>query len=233
MIGRYVLAALVAGLIAGAVLTGLQIWRLSPLIAAAEVYEKADDAACKETMPWMKMCGEDGSKQWQPAPRLSRIAFASAASLLAGGGFAVLLAGLSLLLNVPITKANGWAWGLCGFFAVHLAPSFGLAPEVPGMPVADLVSRQLWWVGCIFATAAAIYCFACRKELWTVALGIILILAPHLIGAPIASETATTVPAALAAEFAAKALASAAVFWLVMGAALGRLLPPIAQRFAS
>ena len=45
MIGRYLLTALVAGLIAGAVLTGLQIWRLSPLIAAAEVYEKADEAA--------------------------------------------------------------------------------------------------------------------------------------------------------------------------------------------
>ena len=235
MIGRYVLTALVAGLIAGAVLTGLQVWRLSPLIAAAEVYEKADDAAlpCKESMPGMKMCADDGSKEWQPAPGLPRIGLTGGASMLAGGGFAVLLAGLSLLLNVPINTTNGWAWGLCGFFAVHLAPSFGLPPEVPGMPVADLAARQIWWVGTIFATSAAIYCFVARPETWVKGLGILLLALPHVIGAPHAAPAASTVPPTLAADFAAKALGAAAIFWLVMGVALGRLLPPIVEKFES
>jgi len=232
MIGRYVLAALVAGLIAGAVLTGLQVWKLSPLIAAAEVYEKAD-GSCKETMPGMKMCADDGSKEWEPAPGLPRLGFTGAASMLAGGGFAILLAGLSLLLNLPITKANGWAWGMAGFAAVHLAPSFGLAPELPGMPVADLAARQLWWLGTIIATVAAIFCFTTRTENWAIALGIALLAAPHLVGAPLAAATTSTVPPELAANFAAKALACAAMFWLVMGLALGRLLPPIVERFES
>ncbi len=238
MIGRYVLAALVAGLIAGAVLTGLQVWRLSPLIAAAEVYEKADDAtktaiageaapACKETMPGMTMCGAE----WEPAPGLPRLGFTGAASLLAGGGFAAVLAGLSLLLNVPITRANGWVWGLSGFFAVHVATGLGLAPEVPGMPVADLAARQIWWVGTIMATGAAIYCFAIRPEPWAKAIGVALLLIPHIIGAPHAPEGATTVPPALAAEFAANAIAAACLFWLVMGWLLGRFLPPIAEKF--
>lgn len=235
MIGRYLLTALVAGLIAGAVLTGLQIWRLSPLIAAAEVYEDADNAAtpCKETMPGMKTCAGDGTKEWEPAPGLAHIGFTGAASLLAGGGFAAILAGLSLLLNVPITKANGWVWGLCGFFAVHLATGFGLAPEIPGMPVADLVARQIWWVGCIIATSAAIYCFAIRSEPWAKALGLALLVAPHIIGAPARALGETSVPPTLAAEFAANAIACAAVFWLIMGVCLGRMIPAVAERFES
>jgi len=232
MIGRYVLAALVAGLIAGAVLTGLQVWKLSPLIAAAEVFEKAD-GACVETMPGMKMCADYGAKEWEPAPGLPRIGFTGAASLLAGGGFALLLAGISLVANLPLAKANGWVWGLCGFFAVHLAPSFGLAPELPGMPVADLAARQIWWLGTIISTAAGIYCFASNKTPWIIGLGAVFILLPHLIGAPLAAQTASTVPPELAAEFAAKALACAAVFWLVMGTALGQLLPPLSEKLES
>ncbi len=238
MIGRYVLAALVAGLLAGAVLTVLQVWRLSPLIATAETYEKVDDAkntstapVCKEAMPSMKMCADKGTPEWEPAPGLPRIGFTGVASLLAGGGFAAILAGLSLLLNVPITRANGWIWGLSGFLAVHLATGFGLAPEIPGMPVADLLARQIWWVGTIVSTAAAIYCFAIRSENWAKAVGVALLFAPHLIGAPIAPDGETSVPPALAAEFAANALACVAIFWLVMGVLLGRFLPAIAERF--
>ena len=245
MIGRFVLAALVAGFLAGGVLMVLQNARLTPLILAAEVYEQADDAkkdavagqeqtaapACKETMPGMKMCPDNGAAEWEPAPGLQRIGLAGVASLLAGGGFAAILAGLSMLLNVPITRANGWIWGLSGFFAVHLATGAGLAPEIPGMPVADLTMRQIWWVGTIIATGGAIYCFAIRKEFWAPFLGVVLLVVPHIIGAPVAPEGETSVPPGLAAEFAANALAAAAVFWLVMGVLLGRFLPPIVEKF--
>jgi len=231
MIGRYVLAALVAGLLAGAVLGALQFWRLAPLIVAAEVYEKGTDSSCKDTMSGMKMCADNGAPEWEPAPGLSRLGFTGAASMLAGGGFAAVLAGLSLLLDAPITRSNGWAWGLAGFFSVHLATGLGLPPELPGMPVADLAARQIWWVGTIIATAIAIYCFAQRKEAWTKPVGLAVLLLPHIIGAPVALEAATSLPPSLAASFAANALASAAVFWLVMGWLLGRLLPPIVERF--
>ncbi len=239
MIGRFVLAALLAGLIAGAVLAVLQNIRLTPLILAAEVFERSDAAAeqalpvCKETMPGIRMCREDGAAEWEPAPGLQRIGLAGVASLLAGGGFAAMLAGLSLLLNVPITRANGWIWGLSGYCAVHLATAAGLAPQLPGLPMADLALRQIWWLGTIVATGAAIYCFAVRREHWAPFLGVVLLALPHIIGAPVAPPGQSSVPPALAASFAANALGCAALFWLLMGVLLGRFLPPISEKFES
>jgi cobalt transporter subunit CbtA len=229
MIGRYVLAALVAGMLAGLVLSGIQYLRLSPLIAAAEVFEKAEAAKpgepCKETMPGITMCHDHGAEAWEPAPGLARIGSTTIASLLAGGGFAAILAGLALLLNIPITRANGWVWGLCGYLSVHVATAAGLAPELPGMPVADLLQRQVWWLGTIIATAVAIYVLTQRSERPWQFSALILLLVPHVIGAPVAAAGETSVPPALAAEFAANALAAAAVFWLVMGTLLGNILP--------
>jgi cobalt transporter subunit CbtA len=231
MIGRYVLAALFAGILAGVLLSGIQYFRLSPLIAAAEVFEEANaaktDEACTETMPGMKMCGEDGAKQWEPAPGLERFGLTSVASLIAGGGFALVLAGLSQLVGIPITRQNGWVWGLLGFLSVHVATGAGLPPEVPGMPVADLLQRQVWWLGTIIATGTAIYLFTQKKAAWAIVFGVVLVAGPHLIGAPQAPHGKTTVPPALAAEFAANAIAAAAVFWVAMGVLLGRLLPHI------
>lgn len=213
MIGRYVLAALVAGMLAGLVLSGIQYLRLSPLIAAAEVYEQAD--ATKH----------DHAEAWEPAPGLGRIGSTTVASLIAGAGFAAILAGLSLLLNTPITRANGWIWGMLGFLTVHVATSAGLPPELPGMPVADLGQRQIWWLGTIFATGAAIYILTQRKETWSPFLAVILAVLPHIIGAPQAGLAPSTLPANLASTFAANAIAAAAVFWLVMGVLLGHILP--------
>lgn len=228
MIGRYVLAALVAGMLAGLVLSSIQYFRLSPLIAAAEVFEKAEVAKpgepCKETMPGMTMCGE-GADAWEPAPGLGRIGSTTVSSIIAGAGFAAILAGLSLLLNIPITKTNGWVWGMMGFLTVHVATSAGLPPELPGMPVAELGTRQIWWLGTIIATSAAIYILTQRKETGAPFLAIVLAALPHIIGAPQAATIASTLPASLASTFAANAIAAAAVFWLVMGVLLGHILP--------
>ncbi len=231
MIGKIVLAALVAGMLAGLALAGIQHVRISPLIAQGEVYEKAAEASspvvaaeaskCVENMPGMKMCPDDGTAEWQPAKGLQRTMFTTVASLLAGGGFAILLAGISLLLGVPITRENGMIWGLCGFLCVAVAPSVGLPPEVPGMPIADLLARQIWWLGTIAATAAAIYLIALRPETWAKIAGVVLIALPHIIGAPQAPDTPTTVPPALAAEFATNSIAAAAVFWCLIGLFLG------------
>jgi cobalt transporter subunit CbtA len=233
MIGRYVLAALVAGMLAGLVLSGIQYLRLSPMILAAEVFETAEPAAagesCKETMPGMTMCHDHGATAWEPAPGLQRFGSTTVASLLAGGGFAAVLAGLSLLLNVPITRANGWIWGTLGFLTVHVATSAGLPPELPGMPVADLAPRQLWWVSTIIATGAAIYLLTQRREIWAPFLAIALAALPHILGAPEAHhQMNSAVPPALASAFAANAIAAAAVFWLVMGVLLGHILPRFA-----
>ena len=223
MIGKIVLAALVAGMLAGLVLAGIQHVRITPLIAQGEVFEKAAEGAvpCVENMLGMTMCSEDGASAWQPADGWQRTLSTTVASVIAGGGFAILLAGISLLIGAPITRANGFVWGLCGFLCVAVAPAAGLAPEVPGMPVADLLARQIWWVGTIVATGAGIYLVALRHEAWAKFVAVALIAAPHIIGAPLAPSGQTLVPPALAAQFASNSIAAAAVFWCLIGLFIG------------
>ena len=240
MTGKIVLAALIAGMLAGVVLAGIQHVRLSPLILQAEVYEKAADAAaeaktaaepaakCAENMPGMTTCNGD-QKPWEPADGIERTLYTTGASMLAGAGFALMLAGISLLIGVPVTPANGLIWGLCGFFAFTIAPGAGLPPEVPGMPIADLLARQIWWVGTVAATGLGLYFIALKRELKWIILAIALIAAPHIIGAPQPPTLETNVPAGLAAEFASNTVAAAAVFWCSIGAFLGLAF----QRYAN
>jgi len=125
---------------------------------------------------------------------------------------------------LPITRQNGLVWGLCGFMAVTLAPAMGLPPELPGMPGGDLVARQIWWIGTIAATGAGIYLIATRSEAWAIALAIVLIGLPHIIGAPAVVQMESAVPPGLAAAFAANAIAANAIFWLLIGQFLGLAL---------
>src|SRR5258708_6973388 len=120
MIGRVLLAALLAGILAGAIAGVLNVIKGAPLIAVAETFENADVAPgdCKETMPGMKDCG---ASEWQPAPGFERSAFTVISTMLAGAGYAALLAGLSLVLAAPLDRRTGLLWGLCGFLAVQVA----------------------------------------------------------------------------------------------------------------
>lgn len=233
MIGRVILAALLAGIAAGLFYGAIQHVRLTPLILEAEKYENAGDghshdhgAAATTTTtteqapaPAVEPAAEE--EAWAPADGAERTVFTFLASILAGAGFAALLAGLSILSGVKITPRNGVLWGLAGFLAVHLAPAAGLAPELPGMPAADLLARQVWWVGTIIATGVGIWLFTQRDESWAKIAAIVIVALPHIIGAPQPPTHESGVPAGLSAEFAANTLAAAAVLWLAIGGFLG------------
>jgi cobalt transporter subunit CbtA len=137
----------------------------------------------------------------------------------------LLLSAVSLLSGLPITSGNALLWGLCGFFAASLAPAAGLAPELPGMPAADLTARQLWWTFTVAATGLAILLLA-RKRSWPWLLAALALIAlPHVVGAPQPASEESSVPAALAANFVGTSLAVSALFWAMLGLALGWLLP--------
>jgi cobalt transporter subunit CbtA len=228
MIGRVVLAALLAGIAAGIILGLVQYVRITPLILAAEKYQNVGAVPVETAASTARTAMEhEHGAEWQPGDGLPRTLFTTMASALAGAGFALLLAGVSFLTGIRITPQNGLIWGLCGFLAVAVAPGAGLPPELPAMPAAELLPRQLWWVGTIAATGAALYLIAVRKELWAMALAVILIAAPHVIGAPQPATFETPIPAGLATEFAANSVAAAAVFWSLIGLFLGYAL----QRF--
>jgi cobalt transporter subunit CbtA len=232
MIGRVLLAALLAGIAAGLFYGAIQHVRLTPLILEAEKYENAgghvhDHGAATTTTtateqtpaPEAQTPAEE--ETWAPADGGERTLYTFLASIVAGAGFAAILAGVSLLSGVRITPANGLLWGIAGFLAVHLAPAASLPPELPGMPAGDLLARQVWWVGAIAATGIAIWLFTQRDEMWAKVAAIVLVALPHIIGAPQPPTHESGVPAGLSAEFAANTLAVAAVLWLMIGGFLG------------
>ena len=239
MIGRVVLAALLAGIAAGLIMGVIQHVRLTPLILEAETYETAvhthDHGSASSDSTEATAADETvhdhdhGGEAWAPADGWQRTLSTTVTAAMTGAAFAAILAGLSLLTGLPITRANGVIWGLCGFLAATLAPAAGLPPELPGMPAADLFARQVWWVGTIAATAAGIYLFATRRETWAICLAIALIGLPHVIGAPFPVSHQSTVPANLAATFTANSIAANAIFWAVIGAFLGLALDRTAK----
>ena len=97
------------------------------------------------------------------------------------------------------------------------------------MPAADLLTRQIWWVATIAATAVAIGLFSLREEAWAKIAAVILIALPHLIGAPEPASEASGVPPALSAAFAANSLAAAAIFWCAIGGFLGLAMDRFAK----
>lgn len=233
MIARVLLAAIIAGVIAGAVAGAVQIWRISPLIQAAEVYEQQPDAKGAPTSQAhdhgaaANAAQQDhhdhghSSDAWAPEDGLERSAYTLMSTLVMGIAFALILSAAVMFSGRSITVQNGVLWGLAGFTVFTLAPTAGLAPELPGMPAADLISRQTWWWGTAFATAAGIALIVLQERLRLKALGVGLIALPHLIGAPQPSTHESPVPANLAAEFAANSVAAMALFWIVLGVALG------------
>ena len=214
------LAAILAALCAGLVNSAIQHFRVTPLILHAESFEgepagHTDDAATP--------AHTHDNDEWAPQDGLERAAYTVLANLLVAAGFALVIGAVSLLAGLPITFANGVVWGVAGFLVFTLAPAFGLAPELPGMPAAEVFPRQVWWWGTVVSTGAAALLLAKSRSGWALAIAVVLVAAPHLIGAPQPPDEPSAVPAHLATEFAAVALGTAAVFWIVLGLSFGRL----------
>ncbi len=238
---RLFFAVLLAGLISGAAMAALQQWRVVPLIVAAEAYEGVEAPAAHtheegtpahshdEAAPAHDHSGDE----WMPADGLERTFYTVATGIFAALGFAFVLSAASVLTGLEVTTRNGVLWGLAGFAIFQLAPAFGLPPELPGMPAADVVARQVWWWGTAAATATAIYGMVKFHNVAAVAIGIVLLLAPHIIGAPQPADHASSVPAPLAAAFAANTLAVGLPFWLTLGSLYGYLVERLAQRFTA
>ncbi len=232
---RLFFAVLLAGLISGAAMAALQQWRVVPLIVAAEAYEGVEAPAAhthEEGTPTHDEAApahEHSADEWMPADGIERTFFTAAATIFAALGFAFVLSAASVLSGFEVTARNGVVWGLAGFAVFQLAPAFGLPPELPGMPAADVVARQIWWWGTAAATATAIYGIAKFQNLAAVAIGIALVLVPHVIGAPQPAEHASAVPAPLAAAFAANALFVGLAFWLALAPLYGYLVARLAK----
>ena len=220
------LTALVAGLIAGLFVFGVQSFKLTPLILEAEVYEEADaakkeqaEAAMDAAMPGMHHSHHE-EEAWEPTNGFERNAWRFVADLGVGVGFALMLVGAFSLKGDEMDTKRGVLWGLAGFAVFSLAPGFGLPPELPATMAADLDARQAWWIGTALATAASLYLITFKPSNAWKALGVAVLVLPQLIGAP-KPPLGGVVPTELNAQFAAASLATMAMFWVVLGAVSG------------
>ncbi len=238
-----VLSAVIAGLITGVLITLVQMFTTVPLIAQAEVYEQggvkpeASTPVAKETADAAHDHGahDHGSATWEPKDGFERTFYTALTSVLVAIGYALLL-GACFSQMRSVGWRTGLALGVAGFLVFQLAPALGLPPQPPGSPYADLVARQLWWVGTAVATALGLgawfYARSHSKALW-IPVGIVLILLPHIIGAPQPIEGQVAIlPKELSQRFALLALITAAIFWLALGSIQGYVFHKLGQRRA-
>lgn len=247
MIRNLFAAALLAALCAGLIMAGLQHFRVTPLILHAETFEgegghshRAAVVADHEHAEGTPAHSHDDAaapvaadiEEWAPQDGFERTAYTTLATVLAAAGFALVIGAVSMFAGIPISFSNGFLWGIAGFIAFSLAPAYGLAPELPGMPAAEVFPRQIWWAGTAIATGGAMLLLARTRAGWAFAVAIALVVIPHIIGAPVAPDEPSAVPAHLAAEFAAVTLGTSLVFWLVLGLVFGKLNDVFAARSA-
>ncbi|NDW03776.1 CbtA family protein [Jiella pacifica] len=244
MLVRYLLAALAAGLFVGVLMTPIHYLKLVPLIEHAEVYEQGGHGIAPTHEHQASLVSSayahglsnhqagrvilvhgpaaaGGEEEGDASLFESRALGTLTANLVTGAGFALMLGAVALLTGHRITLRTGALWGLAGFAAISLAPALGLPPELPAMPVADLSTRQIWWIMTVVMTAAGLYCLVLRRQPVVRAGGALLLVVPHLFAAPHPADLSSPIPPTLAAEFAVASLATGALFWVLLGLSLG------------
>ena len=229
MIGRILLAAIAAGLIAGIFVSGAQMFKVVPLIYAAEAYENAapqppvhsHDQAATDSHSHSH---DHSASSWAPEDGIERITFTALTNIVIGAGFALLVAAGMTLRGRSTNWRLGLIWGASGFLAFSFLPALGLPPELPGMAAGDLTGRQLWWVMTVVASGCGLALIAFGKDWAYRILGAVVMMIPHIIGAPHPHEFSVGVPAELAAQFVATSLVTAGLFWLLLGGLTGHFI---------
>ena len=213
---RIASAAVLAGMLAGLTLTVVQKVQVSPIIQKAEVYEDAAAAAAASRAALAPSSAENAPHEhaheqahehehapdaWQPANGLERTTFTALANISLAVGFGLLLGGGLCLSGDAGGWRSGLLWGLAGYVVFFVAPSLGLPPEVPGTEAAPLADRQLWWLATAVATAGGLSLLIFTRNWKFKLLGALLLIVPHLIGAPQPQVHASAAPAELAQAF--------------------------------
>ncbi len=255
MIIRIFFAAILAGIVAGIFYTGAQAVKVVPIIIEAESYESVGEKAhtpaaekpaneghdhndASQHTPATahghdgveKPAGEAAAHEhnpdaWAPQGGFERTFYSLISNVLVGVAYSLLLVAAIIVSKMPISPKVGIAWGAAGFVVFVLAPSLGLPPEVPGTVAASVPDRQAWWLVTVILTAGGLALFAFRTQWYWLALGLVLVLAPHVYGAPEPVHHASLAPANLAVEFVVAAIVTSGLFWLVLGGVLGWFLP--------
>ena len=208
-----VFSAALAGLIVGIFVTFAQRVATVPLIMQAEVYERQAEAVDHQHATT--------DQAWQPAEGFERNAYTALFNVVDWIGFGLLLNGVVVLLRRPVTWREGFLWGLGAFLVFVIAPGLGLPPELPGIPAAPLLQRQMWWAATVLATAAGLCLIVFRRSPIAAAIAILAIAAPHLVGAPRLVHVETNIPELLSRQFIVAVTITALPCWALLGGLTG------------
>lgn len=213
MFTRILTSALFAGAASGLIAALLQLWFVQPVLLHAELYETGAllHFGANSNVPAVQDVGGV-----DPLRDGLSIVF----TMLVYSGYAmVLLAAMAVAeeRGAEINASKGLIWGIAGFVAVHFAPGFSLAPEVPGVAAADVTLRQIWWFATVIMAAIAMGLIGFGKN-WMAWVGAaLLLLAPHVYGAPEPEVFTGPVPTEIGALFAARALGVGMAAWVLLG----------------
>lgn len=190
---------------------------------AHETVAQADDGAAATA-------AVEEEEEWGPAEGFERTAYTALANLVIGVAASLILLGAMVFRGGPVDVRTGLLWGVGAFFALSLLPALGLPPELPGTPAAEIVPRQTWWLATAALSAAGIGLLAFGRQWWAWAAGVVLIVAPHVVGAPVPPSHDVAYPGALAGEFVTASLVVSAALWLGAGAGSAWLYQRLSAR---
>lgn len=239
---RMASAVVVAGALSGVLLSGVQQFQVEKIILQAEQYEKAAEEAAPaaasthdhdhDAAPAHEHAAgtpahshgdahEHDPNAWEPADGAERTGYTVLANVSMAVGFALMLVAAFAISGRRVGWRSGLLWGLAGYGVFFVAPSLGLPPEVPGTLAAPLHARQLWWVMTAVMTAASLGLFVFGRGWWWKVLAVLLLVVPHLVGAPQPELHGSGAPEELAQAFIRATAMANAVFWLALGGLTG------------
>lgn len=212
MLSKLLTSALFAGAAAGLIAGLLQLFFVQPVLLHAELYESGQLVHFS--------AGSSDAEFLRPAFDPVRDLLSLVFSMLTYTGYAMILVALMLLAEergAQVTAHSGIVWGVAGFVAAHLAPGVSLAPELPGSAAADIGARQIWWFATVIAAAIAMWLLAFGRNWAMWGSAVILLAAPHVIGAPMPDGFTGPVPTELSSLFAARAFGVGLAAWALLG----------------
>lgn len=215
MLKRILAAGLVGGIAGGLIVAAIQSVTTVPMILHAEEFEEV------ATTGLTILAHAHGDHALGEHGDGMRTILTYVATIAVAVGYAWMLLAVMYARGARIDVSSVIPFAIAGFFATGLAPALGLAPELPGAAAADLYARQLWWAFTAFATAIGIGAIYFGRSAPWVTGGLVLIVLPHVVGAPQADGMTSDVPAELAAHFAATSLVIHALMWIVPAAIAG------------
>ncbi|MFW8634481.1 CbtA family protein [Cribrihabitans pelagius] len=228
MFSRILTSGLFAGAAAGLITALLQLVFVQPVLLHAELYESGElvhfGGAAISAHPEL------------PGIDVMRDGLSIIFTMLTYTGYALVMVALMSLAERQghaVTARTGLLWGLAGFITFHFAPGLSLAPEVPGVAAADVGLRQVWWTLTVAAAGVAMWLIAFGGGLTAYLIAALLLLAPHVAGAPEPESFSGPVPTEIGALFAARAFGVGMAAWVLLGTFAGHFWQAEGKREAA